>query len=145
MVSCFSSDIKAVGVGKSDFRQASDAIYLFEWINSCLEPHRFGKKDLLYMSPAEKDGLYIAKTVILKVFYIVCPITALWLTHPLFWLSNKKWGLQPLCTYVDGIAVKFEVLSWLKCIYINVCTNLLSPVGLMCTTVRVVLFGLVWP
>lgn len=34
----------------------------------------------------ERDGLYVANKVILKVLCVIRPVTALRLTHPLFWL-----------------------------------------------------------
>ena len=95
------------------------------------------EKDLLYIvGLAQKDGLYIANTVILKILWIVCPITAFWLTYPLFWPWSKKRGLRPLCTYVVRIAVEFKVCIRFQCICINICTDLLLPVGLMYYTKR---------
>ena len=95
-----------VDVDKSDF----GAINLFGLINPYLEPHMFGRKDLLYMNPAKRDGLYIAKKIILKV---------------LFWLWDKQRGWKTSYKHIDRIAVKFKACNRSSYICINICTDLL--------------------
>ena len=43
------------------------------------------EKNWLYIvGPVEEDGLYVVNKVVLKVFWIVCPVTTLRLTYSLF-------------------------------------------------------------
>ena len=76
--------------------------------------------------------------VILKVFYIIYLIISLWLTHLLFWLQSKERGWRFFCKYVGGIAIKSKACSRSQYSRVNICTNLLWPVSLMCTTGRIV-------
>ena len=94
-------------------------------------------RDLIYLtSPTKKAGLFAANKVILNVFCVGWPATILRLTHPLFWLWSKEWGLRPFCKYVGRIAIEFKAYSRSQCICIDICTNSLLLLGLICTNGR---------
>ena len=96
------------------------------------------EKDLLYIiGPLKGDRLYVANNVMLKVLCVV-PITALRLTHSLFWFWSKKWGWRLSCKHIGGIVIGFKACSRSQCICIDICTNLSWPVGLMYTTRKAV-------
>ena len=129
MVSCSSSDIRDVDLGKSDFRRANDAIELFSWwqIYACNLTELGGKRWAIRSQHGHTEG------------FVYCLSDHISPANSSAFLALKQ-GVE-MKAYVGRVAIEFKACGRSQCSFVDICTELLWVLGSMCTTERAVLFG----